>query len=122
MRRRPDETLRAPRDLVVIGGGRRGTRCPATAAAVRAATAAATIKRERAVALAVAVDGAFVRRQGCRRLALALFHRRGRSRLPVLGGAAVALATTATTPGRDDLATILSHRSLSQIRALSTEG
>lgn len=129
MWRRPDEALRAPRHDVVTGGGGRGTRCPAAAAAaadavaappaIRAAAAAtaATVKRERVVALAVAIDGAFVRRQGCRRLTLALFHRRRRRRrLPVPGGVAVALATT---PSRDDLATILSH---SQVRALSAGG
>lgn len=126
MRRRPDEALRASRHVVVTGGGGRGTRCPAAAAAaaapvaapsaIRAATAA-TIKRERVIALAVAIDGAFVRRQGCRRLTLALFHRRRRRRrLPVPGDIAVALATT---PSRDDLATILSH---SQVRALSAGG
>lgn len=129
MRRHPDETLRAPRYVVVTGGGGRGTGCPTAAAAAvatssadYAATAtAATIKRERVIALAVAVDGAFVRRQGCRRLTLALFHRRRRRRrLPVPGGAAVALATT---PSRDDLATILSHRlHSSQVRALSVDG
>lgn len=130
MRRRSDETLRAARHVVVIGGGGRSAECPAAAAvaassAVRAATTtAATIKRERIIFLAVALDGAFVRRQGCRRLTLAVFHRRRRRRLPVLAGAAVALATTTTTtPGRDDLATILSHRSRSsQIRTLSADG
>lgn len=129
MRRRPDEALWAPRHVVVTGRGGRGTRCPAAAAAaaadavaappaIRAAAAtAATIKRERVVALAVAIDGAFVRCQGCRRLTLALFHRRRRRRrLPVPGGVAMALATT---PSRDDLATILSH---SQVRALSAGG
>lgn len=128
MRRGSNEALRAPRHVVVTGGGGRGTRCPAAAAAaavavaapsaIRAATAtAATIKRERVIALAVAIDGAFVRRQGCRRLTLALFHRRRRRRrLPVPGDIAVALATT---PSRDDLATILSH---SQVRALSADG
>lgn len=126
MRRHPDETLRAPRYVVVTGGGGRGTGCPtATAAAVATPSAvyaatAATIKRERVIALAFAVDGAFVRRQGCRRLTLALFHRRRRRRLPVPGGAAVALATT---PSRDDLATILSHcLHSSQVRALSADG
>lgn len=127
MRRRPDEALRAPRHVVDTGGGR-GTRCPAAAAtatvavatpsAIRAATAtAATIERECVIALAVAIDGAFVRHQGCRWLTLALFHRRRRRRrLPVPGGIAVALATT---PSRDDLATILSH---SQVCALSAGG
>jgi len=145
MRRPFGETLRTPRHVVTgssgRGGGSRSRRSTATAAAAAAtaaassavraaataaATATASTARERIVALADAVDGASLWRQGW----LALLQRRRRrcrrrrrARLSVSGGAAVALATT--TPCCDDLATVLTPHRLRdqpQVHALPANG
>jgi len=122
MRRTFGKNLRASR-YAIAGYGSRGrdaerSAATATTAAPSVVRATATA-RERVATLAVAsVNGAIVRHQGCSRLAITLFHCRRRSypRLLVSHDAVVALATT---PCRDDLATI-AHQP--EVRALSIDG
>lgn len=125
MRGTLSKTLRSSRYAVAGYGSCGRAECStATTATTTPSTvlAAAATARER-VALAVAgVISAFVRHQGCSRLAIALCHRRCCSypRLHVSKYVTVGLDAI---PRRDDLATVLAHRrDQPEVCALSTDG